>query len=146
MVRVASHEGARQSGLVLGASEQPSGHDEQLGQFFQQMRAATGLPPLMIAARLGIDQTVLMALEGGQVLALPDWPETVRFVTAYGRLAGFDPNPVLHRIRAQRMTGGAAVPMPAPVQAAGAHPSTARRSAGREFRAPAKPRQAAGHA
>jgi Helix-turn-helix domain len=89
-------------GLVLGALEAPAGHDEHLGQLFRQMRQASGLTPVMIVARLSIEPATLQALEAGAILALPDWNETVRIVTAYARMVNLDPGVALNRIAAQR--------------------------------------------
>ena len=81
-----------------------------LGQIFPQMRQKSGLPPVMIAARLGIEPGLLQVLESGAVLALPDWPETQRIVRAYARLVGVDASVPLNRIRAQRFAGVPALP------------------------------------
>lgn len=117
--------GARQNasapaggGLLLGAIEAPAGTDEQLGQWFRQFRQATGLTPVMIAARLGTDPAVLQAFEAGAVLALPDWPETSRIVMAYARMVGVDPHVALNRIRAQRTAGAPTQPHPPAAYAA----------------------------
>ena len=96
---------AAHPGLVLGAIEAPAGQDEQLGQLFRQMRQATGLTGVMLAARLGIHPSTLALFESGAVLALPEWNETVRIVTALARLVGLDPGVALERIRSQRTSG-----------------------------------------
>ncbi len=70
------------------------------------MRAAAGLPPLMIAARLAADQQTMAALENGDVLALPETQETTRIVTTYGRMVGIDPTIALHRIAILREESG----------------------------------------
>jgi hypothetical protein len=71
------------------------------------MRAASGLPLLMIAARLGADQATIAALESGDSLALPEVQETTRIVSAYGRMVGIDPTIALHRIAILREEAGA---------------------------------------
>lgn len=76
--------------------------DEQLGQFFIQMRAAAGIPPTMVAARLGTDQQTLVALERGDLAALPAEAEIARIVTTYGRMVGIDPSIALERILSSR--------------------------------------------
>jgi hypothetical protein len=100
------HYAAPHGDGVARAHASPPNYDEQLAQFFRQMRAAAALPPLMIAARLGADPAILSALENGDYLSLPPSQETARIVTAYGRMVGIDPNIALHRIQNLREAGG----------------------------------------
>ena len=94
--------------------EAPAGHDELLGLIFQKMRTATGMPPIVAAARLGISEAALRAMEQGAVLAFPDWPQTVRIVTEYAQLSGIDASTVLRRIEAHNLSRAELVGRPDP--------------------------------
>lgn len=58
-------------------------------------RAALGQSEQAMAGRLGTTTNVIRALEKGQLLALPPWPETRRIVDQWVSGAGLDPRPAL---------------------------------------------------
>ncbi len=68
---------------------------QEVGRFFQELRQAFGLTPAQVAARLSTRADIVLALEEGQVRALPPWSETARIVRTYAGLAGLDPRPAL---------------------------------------------------
>jgi hypothetical protein len=65
---------------------------------FRQLRHVVQLPIEHVAYRLGTTIETLEALENGLTAHLPQWPETVRIVTAYTAFANIDPRPVLSSI------------------------------------------------
>jgi transcriptional regulator with XRE-family HTH domain len=71
---------------------------QEVGRFFQDLRQAFGLTHAQVAARLSTRADIVLALEEGQVRALPPWAETARIVRTYAGLAGLDPRPALQSI------------------------------------------------
>lgn len=67
----------------------------EIGGLFRELRRILKLSLPELAARLGTQIDVISALERGDVRRLPDWPETVRIVTAFTALGGIDARPVL---------------------------------------------------
>ncbi len=60
-----------------------------------KLRRALGLTLATAASFAGTRIEVMVALESGDLAALPPWPETVRVVTQLTSLAQIDPRPVL---------------------------------------------------
>ena len=83
----------------------PSGYDAEVAELFRDLRAATALSEMDLAARLGTRPEVVLALEQGALNALPPWAETCRVVNAYGTLLNLDVRPLLRRIYAQLEAG-----------------------------------------
>lgn len=101
----------------------------EVGRFFQEIKWALGVPTRELAQRLATRESVIKALEAGRIADLPEWPETVRVVSALASLARIDPRPVLHVIAGalaggevqapHRGTRGKRMAAAAPVRAAG---------------------------
>ena len=83
----------------------PAGYDAEVAELFRDLRAATALSEMELAARLGTRADVVQALEQGALYALPPWAETCRVVNAYGALLNLDVRPLLRRIYAQLEAG-----------------------------------------
>ena len=83
----------------------PSGYDAEVAELFRDLRAATALSEMELAARIGTRPEVVQALEQGALYALPPWAETCRVVNAYGALLNLDVRPLLRRIYAQLEAG-----------------------------------------
>jgi hypothetical protein len=83
----------------------PAGYDAEVAELFRDLRAATTLSEMDLAARLGTRADVVQALEHGALFALPPWPETCRVVNNYGALLNLDVRPLLRRIYAQLEAG-----------------------------------------
>lgn len=84
----APHAGAPVNPLAAMSAE--------AARFFHDLRGALGLTPIQAAQALATRVDIVVALEAGQIGALPPWPETSRIVRTYAGLAGLDPRPVLH--------------------------------------------------
>ena len=94
--------GVKESRLhIRGIREMPAGHDEQLAIIFKEMRRAAGVSKEQMAGRLATSVETIAELESGAVLALPEWSELKRIVTAYTAQLGLDARPVLRRLKAQ---------------------------------------------
>ncbi len=109
----ASSRRVRGSGAVRGSS------DAELGQIFQNMRAAMRASRGTIARRLAIAVATIDTFEAGAVAAFPHWPETERIVRAYCALLRLDPEPILWHIRGR--LNPLAQPDPSPVGPSPAH-------------------------
>ena len=83
----------------------PSGYDAEVAELFRDLRAATALSEMELAARIGTRPEVVEALEQGALQALPPWAETCRVVNAYGTMLNLDVRPLLRRIYAQLEAG-----------------------------------------
>ena len=83
----------------------PAGYDAEVAELFRDLRAATALSEMDLAAKLGTRAEVVQALEQGALYALPPWAETCRVVNAYGALLNLDVRPLLRRIYAQLEAG-----------------------------------------
>ncbi|MGA7457100.1 MAG: helix-turn-helix transcriptional regulator, partial [Methyloceanibacter sp.] len=83
----------------------PAGYDAEVAELFRDLRAATALSEMDLAARLGTRADVVQSLEQGALYALPPWAETCRVVNAYGALLNLDVRPLLRRIYAQLEAG-----------------------------------------
>lgn len=83
----------------------PSGYDAEVAELFRDLRAATALSEMDLAARIGTRPEVVQALEQGALQALPPWAETCRVVNAYGAMLNLDVRPLLRRIYAQLEAG-----------------------------------------
>lgn len=68
---------------------------QEVGRFFRDLRQAFRLSHAQVASRVATRIDIVMALEAGNVHALPPWDETCRIVRAYTQFAGLDPRPVL---------------------------------------------------
>ncbi len=79
----------------------PSDHDTELGTIFREMRRAMGVSRERIAGRLATPVETIDILESGDLLALPEWSEVTRVVTAYTAQLGLDSRPILRRMKAQ---------------------------------------------
>jgi hypothetical protein len=98
-------EAARRHLNIHGIKEMPAGYDAEVAELFRDLRAATTLSEMDLAARLGTRPEVVQALEQGALYALPPWPETCRAVNAYGAFLNLDVRPLLRRIYAQLEAG-----------------------------------------
>ena len=83
----------------------PAGYDAEVAELFRDLRAATALSEMDLAAKLGTRADVVQSLEQGALYALPPWAETCRVVNAYGALLNLDVRPLLRRIYAQLEAG-----------------------------------------
>ena len=90
---------------IHGIQEMPAGYDAEVAELFRDLRAATALSEMDLAARLGTRADVVQSLEQGALYALPPWAETCRVVNAYGALLNLDVRPLLRRIYAQLEAG-----------------------------------------
>ncbi|MEM8744461.1 MAG: helix-turn-helix domain-containing protein [Pseudomonadota bacterium] len=79
----------------------PSDHDTELGTIFREMRRAMGVSRERIAGRLATPVETIDMLESGDLLALPEWSEVTRVVTAYTAQLGLDSRPILRRMQVQ---------------------------------------------
>ena len=98
-------DAARRRLHIHGIKEMPAGYDAEVAELFRDLRAATALSEMDLAARLGTRPDVVQALEQGALYALPPWAETCRVVNAYGALLNLDVRPLLRRIYAQLEAG-----------------------------------------
>jgi hypothetical protein len=98
-------DAARRCLHIHGIKEMPAGFDAEVAELFRDLRAATSLSEMDLAARLGTRADVVQALEHGALYALPPWPETCRVVNNYGALLNLDVRPLLRRIYAQLEAG-----------------------------------------
>jgi len=98
-------DAARRRLHIHGIKEMPAGYDAEVAELFRDLRAATTLSEMDLAARLGTRADVVQALEHGALFALPPWPETCRVVNAYGAFLNLDVRPLLRRIYAQLEAG-----------------------------------------
>lgn len=98
-------DAARRRLHIHGIKEMPAGYDAEVAELFRDLRAATTLSEMDLAARLGTRADVVQALEHGALFALPPWPETCRVVNNYGALLNLDVRPLLRRIYAQLEAG-----------------------------------------
>ena len=83
----------------------PAGYDAEVASLFRDLRVASNLTEVDLAARIAAPVEVVHALEQGAIYALPPWPETCRVVNAYGTLLNLDTRPLLRRIYAQLEAG-----------------------------------------
>jgi hypothetical protein len=90
---------------IHGIREMPAGYDAEVAELFRDLRAATALSEMDLAARVGTRPEVVQALEQGALYALPPWAETCRVVNAYGAILNLDVRPLLRRIYAQLEAG-----------------------------------------
>jgi hypothetical protein len=90
---------------IHGIEEMPAGYDAEVAELFRDLRAATALSEMDLAARVGTRPEVVQALEQGAIYALPPWGETCRVVNAYGAILNLDVRPLLRRIYAQLEAG-----------------------------------------
>ena len=90
---------------IHGIEDMPSGYDAEVAELFRDLRAATALSEMDLAARIGTRPEVVQALEQGALQALPPWAETCRVVNAYGTMLNLDVRPLLRRIYAQLEAG-----------------------------------------
>ena len=90
---------------IHGIKDMPSGYDAEVAELFRDLRAATALTEMDLAARIGTRPEVVQALEQGALQALPPWAETCRVVNAYGTMLNLDVRPLLRRIYAQLEAG-----------------------------------------
>jgi hypothetical protein len=86
---------------IHGIKEMPAGYDAEVAELFRDLRAASNLSEVELAASLATRPEVVQALEQGALYALPPWPETSRVVNSYGLLLNLDVRPLLRRIYAQ---------------------------------------------
>jgi len=86
---------------IHGIKEMPAGYDAEVAELFRDLRAASNLSEIDLAATLATRPEVVQALEQGALYALPPWPETSRVVNSYGLLLNLDVRPLLRRIHAQ---------------------------------------------
>ena len=84
---------------VRGSGAIPGASDAELGQIFQNMRAAMQASRGTIARRLATAVATIDTFEAGAVAAFPRWRETERIVRGYCALLRLDPEPILWHIR-----------------------------------------------
>src|SRR3990170_6101492 len=94
-------DAARRRLHIHGIKEMPAGYDAEVAELFRDLRAASNLSEVDLAATLATRPEVVQALEQGALYALPPWPETSRVVNSYGLLLNLDVRPLLRRIYAQ---------------------------------------------
>ncbi len=111
---------------ISAITEMPSGHDAELATIFREMRRAAGISTEQVAGRLATPVETIDALENGNLLALPEWPELNRIITAYAAQLGLDSRPILRRLEGQlgATKPAAAAPAPAAPEAFTPDPST----------------------
>lgn len=76
----------------------PAARDEELAVIFREMRRASERSLEILAERLKTTPAMLVALESGEIAALPEWDETSRVVNEYTGLLRLDGRPVLRRL------------------------------------------------
>jgi len=91
-------QGARTSAAQSLAPTPVSVMAGEVARFFRDLRGALRLTPEQAAQALATRVDIIVALELGQIGALPPWPETCRIVRTYAGFAGLDPRPVLHSL------------------------------------------------
>lgn len=74
--------------------------DDELAVIFREMRRASERSLDELAVGLRTAPGILVALEAGNINALPDWKETCRIVSEYATLLHLDSRPVLRRLEA----------------------------------------------
>jgi hypothetical protein len=102
---VSQPDAAKRRQPIHGIKMMPSGYDAEVAELFRDLRAATALSEMDLAARIGTRPDVVQALEQGALHALPPWAETCRVVNAYGTMLNLDVRPLLRRIYAQLEAG-----------------------------------------
>lgn len=90
--------GAESGPRAHGIRKMPAGQDEELAALFRDLREALNASPEVLARQLDTTPDVIAALEQGNVLGLPAWPETDRIISSYAALLGLDASPILRRI------------------------------------------------
>src|SRR5262249_33864721 len=95
---------------IHGIKEMPAGYDAEVAELFRDLRSASGLSEVDLAAQLATRPEVVQALEQGALYALPPWPETYRVVATYGTLLNLDVRPLLRRLYAQVAAGVVGLP------------------------------------
>lgn len=108
---------------ISSITEMPAGHDAELATIFREMRRAADISAQQMAGRLATPVETIEALENGALLALPEWTELTRIVTAYAALLGLDSRPILRRLEGQLGVNQPAAAAPAPAAPASAGPS-----------------------
>ncbi len=96
---------ARQRLHIHGIKEMPAGYDAEVAELFRDLRSASSLSEMDLAARLATRVEVVQALEQGALYALPPWAETCRVINGYGAMLNLDVRPLLRRIYAQIESG-----------------------------------------
>lgn len=91
---------------IHSIKEMPSRQDDEIAVIFREMRRASELSLEQLSTKLKAPVETLQALETGAILALSDWDETSRIISAYAGLMGLDSRPVLRRIKAQLQARG----------------------------------------
>ena len=86
---------------VKPTDQMPADHDTELATIFREMRRAMGVSRERIAGRLATPVETIDFLESGDLLALPEWSEVSRVVTAYTAQLGLDSRPILRRMKVQ---------------------------------------------
>lgn len=110
--------------------------DEELAVIFREMRRASERSLESLAEQLRTPPSTLVALESGEIDALPEWGEASRVVGEYTALLHLDGRPVLRRLEkqfttrqpgpsAQATAATPARPAPAPAGASAAKPAAA---------------------
>ena len=100
-----------------------------MATIFREMRRAMGVSRERLAGRLATSVETIDVLENGNLLALPDWQEVSRIVTAYSAQLGLDARPILRRMKGQIEALQPATPNPAvsasepPAPAMGSQPA-----------------------
>ena len=87
--------------------------EAEVARFFRDLRAALQMSQAQAAQRLATRMDIIAALEGGDVSALPPWPECCRIVRTYTAPVGLDPRPILHSLE-MLLSVAARTPKPAP--------------------------------
>jgi hypothetical protein len=75
--------------------------DRDTGRLFFDLRTVLRLSIPQAASVLQTHPRVIEALEWGDPRGLPSWPETVRIVSTYTRMAHIEPHVALERLRDQ---------------------------------------------
>lgn len=113
---VVRSQGAR-APYAVAAPPSPAAMVADAARFFADLRVALRLTHMQAAQALSTRVDVVVALESGQIGALPPWPETCRIVRTYAGFAGLDPRPVMHVLE-QVIAAAPRAPAPVPRRAA----------------------------
>lgn len=79
-------------------SVQPEANLNEVSQLLQGIRRAAGLSPVELASQTNTKPAVIVALEQGNLGAIPPWPESRRIVDQWVAMAGLDPRPALETL------------------------------------------------
>ena len=90
---------------IHGIKDMPAGYDAEVAELFRDLRAATALSEMELAAQDRDPPRSGGGARTGRAPSAAPWAETCRVVNAYGTMLNLDVRPLLRRIYAQLEAG-----------------------------------------